>query len=66
MFLSLKEALDSTHLLNKTLLGGISLTSAKFLLFFREKEILKRLRVFEKEQLQKLYKEHHKSFIKKV
>ena len=47
-FFLLKEAPGSTHLSRKVLLGDISLMSTKLLLYFHEKKILERERVFKK------------------
>ena len=53
LFLALKETPGSTHLPFKISLVGISLMSAKFLLYIHEKLILKRKRVFEKSLITK-------------
>ena len=65
IFSPFKEV-PSTTLSCKTLLGGISLMSSTFLLYFHSKQILKLRRIFEKVLLLKIYyKNHYKSFIKR-
>ena len=57
-----KKAPSSTHLLSKILPGGVSLKLTKSLLYFHEKQMLKRGRVYLKRFN---YKSFIKSFIKK-
>ena len=57
LFLLQKEAPSSTHLPSKILPGGVSLKSTESLLYFEEKQMLKRGRVY-------LKRFNYKSFIK--